>query len=57
MLARILWYLDPLSSHQQQKKNSVEVDLPLANFLDPRMYVSLFGVYRAVNTVRIRNVV
>ena len=35
MLARILWYLDPLSSHQlaklKKKKNVVKVGPPLAN--------------------------
>ena len=39
MLARILLYLDPLSSHQQkrEKKALSKLDPLLQNFLDPRM--------------------
>ena len=38
MLARILWYLDPLSSQQLKKQNKKLKVGPLwQNFLDPRM--------------------
>ena len=36
MMARLYWYLDHLS-HHQQKKYVVKVGPPLKKFLDPRM--------------------
>ena len=42
MVSCILWYLDPLSSHQLNKTLS-KLDPLWQNFLDPRMYMFSLG--------------
>ena len=41
IMARLYWYLDPLSPHQLKKKTPSKLDPPYKNFLEPNMHTVL----------------